>query len=455
MLETHQGQATHSSSQQENFHIKNAVRFTPTIPRRHCLAMLLLLALLMAAARGSLADCRSHPPCCICLFNLCVKRHGRGNFTACDDCIETNRAELLGPICHCDPADFGPWCNTTRWGCECHHPGGEQCMCTPSVAGEFPTQTDCNVDGCPSKNPPPPPGPKGGLQLPEIFAKDMVLQSEGSNLHGSAPPGALVTLYAAPPRVGFPRNSTAGSDGRWRINIPAQPISLVPTELTVASAGQAPFVLSGVLWGDVYLCAGQSNMLIPANYILRNTSTIAQAVALNASLRLLVVTPGVQMPSPQDNVRGLTIPWGSPTQERVRSFSAVCLTFALQLVEQRPELAQRPMGLVVSAASGTPVEAWMAAKSWVCPGVPKDAGCNNIGNVTSGLFNGQIYPLRQMSIKLVVWYQVGSAAPFVVVVVVVVVVAVVTIIIVHELAMCCCRARATRFGGSSRMMRTP
>ena len=116
------------------------------------------------------------------------------------------------------------------------------------------------------------------------------------------------------------------------------------------------------------------------------------------------------MPSPQDNVRGLTIPWSRPTQELASSFSAVCLTFALQLITQRPELAQRPMGLVVSAAAGTPVEAWMTAKSAAeCPGVPKDAGCKNVGNLTSGLFNGQIHPLRQMSIKLVVFYQVRTS----------------------------------------------
>lgn len=95
-------------------------------------------------------------------------------------------------------------------------------------------------------------------------------------------------------------------------------------------------------------------------------------------------------------------------QSVVGSFSAVCLTFALGLIKQRPELAQRPMGLVVSATGGTPLEAWMSSESATnCPEVPKDAGCQHHGNFTAGLYNGMINPLRYMTFKLAIWYQVG------------------------------------------------
>lgn len=95
------------------------------------------------------------------------------------------------------------------------------CMCVPSVAGVFPSQADCEGAGCPSsKPPPPPPRPRGGLQLATIFADDMVLQSESSTVHGTAPPGALVTLAATPARADFPLHTTASSNGSWVITMP-------------------------------------------------------------------------------------------------------------------------------------------------------------------------------------------------------------------------------------------
>ena len=458
----------------------------------------LLQVVLAALPLGALANCRSHEPCCICMSNVCGKH--KSPMSQCANCTATHEALLVGPICNCEPADFIPWCETSHWGCECHHgdgsnhaataataagqptwlqparpPSPPNCMCVPSVAGEFVSKADCVFDGCPSSKPPPPPGPKGGLQVPAIFADDMVLQAESSTIHGAAPPGALVTLAALPARAGFPLHATASSSGVWAIVIGAQarlsPVrrisqkqksptairhptlcatlrartsswqcglavrraawddgslwgvsvlfaiqaaSLDPTDLTISSAGQPPFALRRVLWGDVYLCSGQSNMLIPASYILQNESAIEAAIALNASLRMLYVQPGVQRATPQNNVGPLVFSWSRPSttnRHAVGAFSAVCLTFALGLVAQKPELSSRPMGLVVSAASGTPVEAWMTPESVAnCPDVPSDAGCSNTGNLTSGLYNGQIHPFHKMAFKLAIWYQGESNA---------------------------------------------
>ena len=45
-----------------------------------------------------------------------------------------------------------------------------------------------------------------------------------------------------------------------------------------------------------------------------------------------------------------------------------------------------------------------------CPGVPTTAGTANSGNVTAGLYNEQIAPLRGMHMKTAVWYQGESNA---------------------------------------------
>jgi hypothetical protein len=148
-------------------------------------------------------------------------------------------------------------------------------------------------------------------------------------------------------------------------------------------------------------------MLIPTSYILLNQSTIAAAVAHRSAIRVMSVDPGLQTTTPQDNVGPLTIPWSVPTPEIAGRFSAVCLTTALGLIEQDPAyFAHRPLGLVANAAAGTPVEAWMPADSAAkCPAVPTDAGCELTGNLTSGLYNGQIHPFRRMAFKLAIFYQ--------------------------------------------------
>ena len=146
-------------------------------------------------------------------------------------------------------------------------------------------------------------------------------------------------------------------------------------------------------------------MLIPTSYILLNHTAIAAAVAHSASLRVMTVDQ-YQSAIPKDDVT-LTLPWSIPTAEVAGRFSAVCLTTALGLIQQDPaRFAHRPLGLVANAAAGTPVEAWMtAASADKCPGVPADAGCAHTGNLTSGLYNGQIHPFRRMAFKLAIWYQ--------------------------------------------------
>ena len=161
---------------------------------------------------------------------------------------------------------------------------------------------------------------------------------------------------------------------------------IVPTHITIAS-GAGTVTLSRCLWGDVILCSGQSNMDIPTSYILNSTAVIAEAEGLERSVRLLRVASGDgQATTPQTNVT-LQLGWTRALPATVDDFSAVCWTFALNLAYQRPhEFAQqRPLGLVMTEAGGTPIEAWMSVESAAaCTGVPATAGCANTGNITSG-----------------------------------------------------------------------
>ena len=213
--------------------------------------------------------------------------------------------------------------------------------------------------------------------------------------------------------AGFPAKVAAGKNGVWTAAFGSQVATLVATNITITS-GVGTVELTRVLWGDVILCSGQSNMGIPDSYILNSTAVIAAAETIGRSVRLLRVASGDgQATTPQTNVT-LQLAWAHATPATVASFSAVCWTFALNLAYQRAAefgAAGRPLGLVMTEAGGTPVEAWMSKESAAqCPGVPATAGCDNTGNITSGLFNQQIAPLQGMTFKLAIWYQGESNA---------------------------------------------
>ena len=87
---------------------------------------------------------------------------------------------------------------------------------------------------------------------------DMVLQhgGRGANVWGFAPAGSEVTLTLGTAAAGVVASvhTHAAADGTWAVTLPPQPPSL--DEHTVEIVGGA--TLTGVLFGDVWVCSGQS-----------------------------------------------------------------------------------------------------------------------------------------------------------------------------------------------------
>ena len=94
------------------------------------------------------------------------------------------------------------------------------------------------------------------LELPKFFSSRMVLQREATiPFFGKAARGATVKVSFA----GQNHETKADSEGRWEVRL--QP--LAPTkegrDLTIVADGET-LVLNDILVGDVWVCAGQSNM---------------------------------------------------------------------------------------------------------------------------------------------------------------------------------------------------
>ena len=192
--------------------------------------------------------------------------------------------------------------------------------------------------------------PDADLQLATPFADNAVFQ-RGIPLPiwGTARPGATIDASFA----GQTKSATANPDGTWRItldslkatqlrsvNDPPEGHTLLLT--STLAGGKTVRELRNIAIGDVWLCAGQSNMAgsIRTAVNPKNHPPDTVAAANHPGLRFL-------------NVEQRT--WAACTPETVLGCSRVAFFFARRI--QRDTLT--PMGLIVRAVGGSNIESWL------------------------------------------------------------------------------------------------
>ncbi|XP_030874046.1 sialate O-acetylesterase isoform X2 [Leptonychotes weddellii] len=170
-----------------------------------------------------------------------------------------------------------------------------------------------------------------------------------------------------------------------------------------------------VLFGDVWLCSGQSNMQMTVSQIFNATKELANTAAYQ-SVRIFSVSL-VQAERELEDLAQVDLQWAKPTSENLghgifKYMSAVCWLFGRSLYDT----LQYPIGLVSSSWAGTPIEAWSSGRSLRACGV-LTRGLIPSDSVTgpskySVLWNAMIHPLHNMTLKGVIWYQGESNVNF-------------------------------------------
>lgn len=199
-----------------------------------------------------------------------------------------------------------------------------------------------------------------GIDLPEVFRDHMVIQRDVAvPIHGRSQPGAEVTVTIAGQR----HRATADQNGEWRVTLNPMPADAVGQTLTVTSGEQA-LTLSDVLVGEVWLCAGQSNMAWPLERTPRGADEAEASHSLK-TLRLFdpqQLVEGGSKPWPVEQVRSLSAEsfyqydgWTPVDEKSAGRFSAIGYYFGKKLVG---ELGV-PVGLIDVAVGGTPIQAWV------------------------------------------------------------------------------------------------
>ena len=190
--------------------------------------------------------------------------------------------------------------------------------------------------------------PSPSLSLHAMFADHAVLQRDAPiHVYGSAAQGATIEVELAASKA----EARADGNGRWEVSLPALSAG-GPYTLTAATTDGARVAAHDVLIGDVWLCSGQSNMVLQVHRTLDSRAEIAGAN--DDALRVFTIAESAS-PTPLTTFEKAP-QWLPTTPATVADFSATCYYSARELRKTKPV----PMGLIVAAWGGSRIEAWMS-----------------------------------------------------------------------------------------------
>jgi len=157
-------------------------------------------------------------------------------------------------------------------------------------------------------------------------------------------------------------SATADASGAFIFSFPPQAASTAPASFTFSSSSGARATLDDVLFGDVFLSSGQSNMQSYVSWQYNYSDIVAAAPKYSALIRIAQVAMLQQYcnaTQPQDNLT-MSIPWTRATPDVIPAMSAIAYLTAVQLLLNDPTV---PIGALASSWGGTAMEPWMPAEA--------------------------------------------------------------------------------------------
>jgi sialate O-acetylesterase len=144
----------------------------------------------------------------------------------------------------------------------------------------------------------------------------------------------------------------------WSITLDAQteegPFQIYVTQ-PLSNGTLVTIKLVDVLFGDVWICSGQSNMELPVSYIFNASIEIENAVKY-PKIRLFTAKHD-QSGQPEDELLRFSLNWtvASPKSVGGDLTSAICWLYGRMIYDG---LGGRPMGLIHSSWGATEIEFW-------------------------------------------------------------------------------------------------
>ena len=170
------------------------------------------------------------------------------------------------------------------------------------------------------------PAPLGAVEFAPLFSDGAVLQAGlPVNVWGRAEPGTTVTVSFA----GQEKTAAADEEGRWRLQLEPLESSTEPRTLTASGAGSTASI-AHVVVGEVWIAAGQSNMVRPLAKSEGGAAALARSLPM---IRFVIVPRQAGWPAQPFTPGQLT--WRSFDPDDNRALAAVAFHFAEELQREK------------------------------------------------------------------------------------------------------------------------
>ena len=188
------------------------------------------------------------------------------------------------------------------------------------------------------------------VKLPHLVSDGMVIQhSSDVRLWGWDKPGKKVTVTTS--WSDETAQATTGKDGRWLVSVKSPAASFTPLEITFDDGEKT--TVKNVLAGEVWVCAGQSNMEMTVRgfdmcpVVDYNNEVLDAADGIRSAK-----IPSRMSTTPLDDA---DTSWRISSAHTVSGFSATGYFFAKTL----RKALNMPIGLIETNKGGSRVESWL------------------------------------------------------------------------------------------------
>ena len=248
-------------------------------------------------------------------------------------------------------------------------------------------------------------GTQAKVKLSHLVGDNMIIQQQSDvRLWGWAKPGSRVKATTS--WGNEISEAKAGKDGKWLLTVKSPKASYTPLSIYFDD-GDGVVTINNVLAGEVWVCAGQSNMEMPVRGFGNCPVEGYNEVVLEANRHRgihYVKVPSIMSSRPLDDA---DCQWKEANAEQVADASATGYFFA-KAVNQALDI---PVGLIMANKGGSRVESWLD-RDYLIRNTKEDLDSTHMTKNFKWTFhypllwgNGTFHPILNSTIKGILYYQ--------------------------------------------------
>lgn len=266
---------------------------------------------------------------------------------------------------------------------------------------------------------------ESSAKLLNIYSDGMLfLQNSEAVLSGTGIPSSIVSLSLIDEKNNTIQESQTviSDDGAFTVSFPTPSGSFNEYKIILKENGTEFAVLNNVVFGELWLASGQSNMQYPLSQSKTGQEMFKSNERLNKWLRVLLVpaypeynnSTSLVPAHPQNDLSDAV--WVNGENSAIYSMSAVAYFFADELMKT----LDMPIGILNSSLGGSSIRSWLGRETidnnpdfknylisrgeYFSLSDWNEAQQSIYYDMTAN-FNQKIYPLKNFRISGMIWYQ--------------------------------------------------